>query len=105
MRGLMQIRRGSAVLALVAASIGGGLIAAYATHGGGTTPVFVSTAQAASAAEALPQTMTFAPVVKRSAPAVVQISSTKVIKAEAQGRSGRGQQQNPMLDDPFFRRF
>ncbi len=105
MRGLMQIRRGTAILALVAASLGGGLIAAYATHGGGTTPVFVSTAQAASGAEALPQTMTFAPVVKRAAPAVVQISSTKVIKAEAQGRNGRGQQQNPFFDDPFFRRF
>jgi Do/DeqQ family serine protease len=101
----MQIRRGTAVLALVAASIGGGLIAAYATHGAGTTPVFVSSAQAASATEALPQTMTFAPVVKRAAPAVVQISSTKVIKAESQGRNGRGQQQNPFFDDPFFRRF
>jgi Do/DeqQ family serine protease len=108
MKSLMEIRRGTAVLALVAASIGGGLIAAYATHGGGTAPVFVSTAQAASAstAEALPQTMTFAPVVKRAAPAVVQISSTKVIKAETQGgRNGRGQQQNPFFDDPFFRRF
>jgi serine protease Do len=104
MRGLMEIRRGTAILALVVASIGGGLVAAFATHGGGTTPVFVSTAQAASAADALPQTMTFAPVVKRAAPAVVQISSTKVIKAEAQGR-GHGQGQNPMLDDPFFRRF
>jgi Do/DeqQ family serine protease len=103
----MEIRRGTAVLALVAASIGGGLIAAYATRGGGTEPVFVSTAQAASgsSAEALPQTMTFAPVVKRAAPAVVQISSTKVIKAETQGRNGRGQQQNPFFDDPFFRRF
>jgi len=100
----MEIRRGTAIAALVVASIGGGLVASYATHSGGTAPVFVSTAQAASAAEALPQTMTFAPLVKRAAPAVVQISSTKVIKAEAQGR-GRGQGQNPMLDDPFFRRF
>ncbi len=101
MRGLIGVRRGNAILALVVASLGGGLIAAYATRGG-TAPVFLTTAQAASASETLPQTMTFAPVVKRAAPAVVQISSTKVIKAEAQGR-GRGQ--NPMLDDPFFRRF
>jgi serine protease Do len=78
-------------------------VASYAAHGNGAPPVFLTTAQAASG-EALPQTMTFAPVVKRAAPAVVQISSTKVIKAEAQGR-GRGQGQNPMLDDPFFRRF
>jgi Do/DeqQ family serine protease len=105
MKGLMEIRRGTAILALVAASIGGGLVASYVAHGSGTAPVFVSTAQAASGAEALPQTMTFAPVVKRAAPAVVQISSTKVIKAEAQGRNGRGDQQNPFSDDPFFRRF
>ena len=103
MRGLMEIRRGTAILALLVASIGGGLVASYAAHGNGAAPVFVTTAQAASA-EALPQTMTFAPLVKRAAPAVVQISSTKVIKAEAQGRN-RGQGQNPMLDDPFFRRF
>jgi serine protease Do len=107
MRGLMEIRRGTAIVALVCASLGGGLVAAYATRNGGVAPVFVASAQAATA-EALPQTMTFAPVVKRAAPAVVLISSTKVIKAEATqapGRRGRGQQQNPLEDDPFFRRF
>ena len=82
MRGLMEIRRGSAIVALVCASLGGGLVAAYATRNGGVAPVFVASAQAATA-DALPQTMTFAPVVKRAAPAVVLISSTKVIKAEA----------------------
>src|SRR6202035_254362 len=42
--------------------------------------------------------VSFAPVVKRAMPAVVNISSSKVVKD--QGSSGNG-----MFDDPFFRQF
>ncbi len=53
-----------------------------------TTPVTADTA-------ALPS---LAPVVKRVSPAVVNISTRGTIKE-------RGGQRNPLLDDPFFRRF
>lgn len=43
----------------------------------------------------------FAPIVKASLPAVVNISSTKVVK---QGR-GQGQQEVPFFNDPFFEQF
>lgn len=100
MKGLMQIRRGTAIATLVAASFGGGLLALWAEKGG-NAPVFLTTAQAASAADALPQSLTFAPIVKRAAPAVVQIASTKVIKASDTQRR-RGQRgQNPFEGTPF----
>ena len=43
-------------------------------------------------------TMSFAPLVKQVAPAVVNIYTRKVVQT-------RGQTQSPLLDDPFFRRF
>lgn len=44
----------------------------------------------------------FAPVVEKVAPSVVQISTSKNVKpGSVGGRGGR----NPMFDDPFFRRF
>src|SRR5208337_1420287 len=55
-------------------------------------PVFADTSRAA---ETGPIT-TFAPVVKRAMPAVVNISSSKVVKEQpSQG----------LFDDPFFRQF
>jgi serine protease Do len=108
MRGNFEIRRWVAVTAMTVALIGGGLIASVVGgRHGSTVPIFVSTAKAASAEPAGPF-VSFAPVVKRTAPAVVNISSTKVIKASADmpaQRGRRGQQQNPMFDDPFFRQF
>jgi serine protease Do len=43
---------------------------------------------------------TFAPVVDKVAPSVVTIATSKMVKRNAQG-----QQQNPLLNDPMFRRF
>lgn len=43
-------------------------------------------------------TLSFAPLVKQVAPAVVNIYTRKVVQS-------RGQIQSPLLDDPFFRRF
>lgn len=103
-----EIRRWVAVVTLTVALIGGALVASVVGGKRSTVPIFVSTAQAAG--EPAGQLVSFAPVVKKSAPAVVNISSTKVIKAGSNmpsGRNRRGQQQpqNPMLDDPFFRQF
>jgi serine protease Do len=108
MKGKLEIRRWAAVLTLVIALIFGGLVASAvigAKHG--SVPVFVTTAQAATV-EPAGNLVSFSPVVKRTAPAVVNISSTKVIKAstDTQRRGSRGrQQQNPLFDDPMFRQF
>ena len=87
-----QIRTSTVVLVAVIALLAGALIATMTgTHG---VPVFVSTAHAA-ALDQMPFA-SFAPVVKRAMPAVVNISSSKMVK----------QQQGPnMFDDPFFRQF
>ncbi len=89
-----QIRRSTVVLVAVIALLAGALIATMTgTHG---IPVFVSTAHAA-AIDQMPFA-SFAPVVKRTMPAVVNISSSKMVKQQ--------QQQSPgAFDDPFFRQF
>ncbi len=106
MRGKLEIRRWAAVLALVVALVGGGLIASTFV-GKNNVPIFVSSAQAATS-EMGPM-ISFKGIVKNATPAVVNISSTKVIKASDQEsgmRRGRGQQQqNPLFNDPFFRQF
>jgi len=104
MTGKFEIRRWVAVSALVVSSIGGGLVASMANRQAGSVPVFVSTAHAASVEPS--QMLSFSGVVKRTAPAVVQIDSTKVIKASDQRRgSRRGGSQALPFDDPFFRQF
>jgi serine protease Do len=109
MKGKLEIRRSMAVLAIVLASIGGGLTATMMTAGHGHVPIFV-TANAATV-EPTGELTTFAPVVKRTAPAVVNIQSTTVIKANSQqNRRRRGQQDddqddNGILNDPMFRQF
>lgn len=50
-------------------------------------------------ANAVPQ-ISFVPVVKAVTPAVVNISTTRVVKAP-----GGGEQMAPFMDDPFFRQF
>jgi serine protease Do len=87
-----HIRTSTVALVAVIALLGGALIATITgTHG---VPVFLSTAHAA-VTEQGPLT-SFAPVVKRAMPAVVNISSSKVVKQQ--------QGQNP-FDDPFLRQF
>jgi serine protease Do len=87
-----QIRTSTVALVAVIALLAGALIATITgTHG---VPVFLSTAHAAAIEQG--PLVSFAPVVKRDMPAVVNISSSKVVK----------QQQGPgMFDDPFFRQF
>ena len=88
-----HIRKSTAVMLGVIALLLGALIAT--TSGTHRIPVFVDTAQAATVNEG--PLASFAPVVKRTMPAVVNISSSKVVKEQAQP-SG-------LFDDPFFRQF
>jgi serine protease Do len=99
MSNTVQFRRSTAVLTLLAASIGGGLIAAFAVATKEHTPVYV-TARADSSNTRLNQLSdSFADVVEKASPAVVNIQSTRVIPASAQ------QGENPFAQDPFFRQF
>jgi serine protease Do len=87
-----HIRTSTVVLVAVIALLAGALIATMTgTHG---VPVFVSTAHAAAIDQA--PFASFSPIVKRTMPAVVNISSSKVV---------RSQQTPGMFDDPFFRQF
>ena len=87
-----HIRTSTVALVAVIALLAGALIATITTTH--TVPQLVSTAHAAALEQG--QLITFAPVVKRAMPAVVNISSSKVVR----------QQQMPgMFDDPFFRQF
>jgi serine protease Do len=88
-----HIRTSTAVLSIVIAMLVGALIVTVTStrH----VPVFVDTAHAASVDQG-PLT-TFAPVVKRAMPAVVNISSSKVVRQQQMPRG--------MMDDPFFRQF
>lgn len=111
MKGKIEIRRWAAVSMLVAASVGGGLVAsAVMSKHAPTVPVFVSSAHAATV-EPAGSMLSFSGVVKRAAPAVVNISTTKVIKAsdmqqgQRRGRRNQQPQQSPFGDDPFFRQF
>ncbi|HEY1216934.1 MAG TPA: hypothetical protein VGE93_25190, partial [Bryobacteraceae bacterium] len=100
----IQFRRSTAILTLVAASIGGGLIAAFAVATHSNAPVYV-TAKAATnpATKASEISNSFADVIEKASPAVVNISSVRVIKASEQ--QGQRQGGNPFMNDPFFRQF
>ncbi len=99
MSNVIQFRRTTAILTLVAASIGGGLIAAFAVMNHANTPVAV-VARADTNTQRLTQlSSSFADVIEKASPAVVEISMTRIIKASEQ------QQNNPFLSDPFFRQF
>ncbi|HEY6390499.1 MAG TPA: DegQ family serine endoprotease [Bryobacteraceae bacterium] len=88
-----HIRTSTAVLSIVIAMLVGALI--VTVTGTRHVPVFIDTAHAASADQG-PLT-SFAPVVKRAMPAVVNISSSKVVRQQQMPRG--------MMDDPFFRQF
>ena len=94
MNNSFHIRRTTALLILVMAVLVGALVATISyTH---NPPVTLGTAHAASVSEQVPFG-SFAPLVKRAAPAVVNISSSKMVKTSGQT--------NGMFDDPFFRQF
>jgi Do/DeqQ family serine protease len=102
MSNTVQFRRSTAILTLVAASIGGGLIAAFAVMTRTHAPVYV-TARADTQGQATQRVTqlsdSFADIIEKASPAVVEIRSTRIIKASAQ------QQGNPFASDPFFRQF
>jgi serine protease Do len=97
----MQFRRSTAILTLLAASIGGGLVAAIAvaTHSG--TPVYVTAKADTSPANnrVMSLSNSFADVIEKVTPSIVHIESTQIIKASQQ------QGENPFMSDPFFRQF
>jgi Do/DeqQ family serine protease len=96
---VVQFRRSTAILTLIAASIGGGLIAALAVATHTNTPVSV-TAKADTNTQRVTQlSNSFADIIEKASPAVVKVSMTRIIKASAQ------QQNNPFMSDPFFRQF
>jgi serine protease Do len=82
----------AALLSVIALLVGALIVTVTTTH---RVPVFLDTAHAATADAQAPFT-TFAPIVKRAMPAVVNISSSKVVK---------DQPQQGLFDDPFFRQF
>jgi serine protease Do len=87
----------AALFAVIALLVGALVVTTTTTH---RIPIFLDTAHAATAnGEQLPF-YSFAPVVKRAIPAVVNISSSKVVKD--QGGEGGGQ---GLFSDPFFRQF
>lgn len=108
MANVVQFRRSTAILTLVAASVGGGLIAAFAVATHEKAPV-VSVARADNSTRQDSNTVgkisslsnSFADMIEKASPAVVKISSTRVIKASEQGGNGN----NPFMSDPFFQRF
>ena len=95
----IQFRRSTAVLTLVAASIGGGLVAALAvaTHTG--NPVYVTAKADTSSQKVASLSNSFADVIEKASPAVVHIDSARIIKASEQ------QKENPFGADPLFRQF
>lgn len=102
MPNVVQFRRSTAILTLVAASIGGGLIAAFAVanHSGRPESVVAHADVNSSTQRAANQLSdSFANIIEKASPAVVKISMTRVVKASEQ------QSNNPFLSDPFFRQF
>jgi len=104
MANVVQFRGTTAVLTLIAASIGGGLIAAFAVSHN-TTPVPVvaraDTRSNSDNTRVSNLSNSFADIIEKASPAVVKISSTRVIKASEQQGNGN----NPFMNDPLFQRF
>jgi len=100
----VQFRRSTAILTLVAASIGGGLVAAFAVASRTNAPVAVTArADTSSSVQRVNQlSNSFADVIEKASPAVVKISMTRIIKASEQQQGGGN---NPFGADPFFRQF
>jgi serine protease Do len=96
---VVQFRRSTAILTLLAASVGGGLIAALAVASHSSSPVTVVARADNSTQKVSELSNSFADIIEKASPAVVSISMTRVIKASDQ------QQNNPFFTDPFFRQF
>jgi len=94
---IMQIRKSTAIFVVIIALLTGALAYSWVS-GGHRVPIFVSAAQAATAPQAFEQG-TFAPVVHKAMPAVVNISTTSRVKVQ----QGFGPEGSPF--DDFFRQF
>ena len=92
----MQIRRSTAIFVILIAALTGAL--AWSWTGARHVPIFVSAAQAATT-DAF-QSGSFAPVVQRAMPAVVNISTTSKVRVQD---NPFGQDGGPF--DDFFRQF
>ena len=102
MANVVQFRRTTAILTLVAASVGGGLIAAFAVASRTNAPVAMVAAHAdTNTARATALSNSFADIIEKASPAVVKISMTRVIKASEQ----QGGAASPFGNDPFFQQF
>jgi serine protease Do len=102
MANIVQLRRSTAVLTLLAASITGGLIAALAVATHSNAPMYVTARADTNTQKLEGLSNSFADVIEKASPSVVNIQSTRVIKAsEQQDNNG----DNPMMSDPFFRQF
>jgi serine protease Do len=100
MSNVVQFRSTTAILTLVAASIGGGLIAAFAvSHNTAPVPVIAHADTKTDNQRVSQLSNSFADIIEKASPAVVKISSTRVIKASEQ------QGNNPFMNDPFIQRF
>ena len=99
MSNVVQFRRTTAILTLVAASIGGGLIAAFAVMNHSSAPVAVVARADTNTQRVSQLSNSFADIIEKASPAVVEISMTRIVKASEQ------QGNNPFLSDPFFRQF
>jgi Do/DeqQ family serine protease len=99
MSNVIQFRRSTAILTLVAASIGGGLIAAFAVASHSNEPMYVMAKADTSSQRLEGLSNSFADVIEKASPAVVNIQSTRVVNASEQ------QGENPFTSDPFFRQF
>jgi len=99
MSNVVQFRRSTAILTLLAASIGGGLIAAFAVATHSNSPVSVVARADTNNQRVSQLSNSFADIIEKASPAVVKISMTRIIKASAQ------QSNNPFASDPFFRQF
>jgi Do/DeqQ family serine protease len=99
MSNVVQFRRSTAILTLVAASIGGGLIAAFAVASHSNAPVGVIARADTSPSNQRVNELSnsFADIIEKASPAVVKISMTRIVKAQ--------QSNNPLMSDPFFRQF
>ena len=105
MSNVVQFRRTTAILTLVAASVGGGLIAAFAVASRTSPVAMVAHADTVSSQRTVNQlSNSFADIIEKASPAVVKISMTRVIKASESG-GGQGGGSNPFANDPFFRQF
>jgi serine protease Do len=102
MSNVVQFRRTTAILTLVAASIGGGLIAAFAvaSHNSSPMPVLAHADTNRDNQRVSSLSNSFADIIEKASPAVVKISSTRVIKASEQKEGS-----NPFSSDPFFQQF